>query len=286
MNGENLKMNVFKNIFNHSIIDLETRQWLFDTFAWALTHFGSDMFYEHTQLVTPTDTYFPDDISNISEAEIAEKLFYQVKHHAGMDGWHCQLQPQAPNVNPRVGYFAIQDTPLQPLGTFSMPTNQIKTVTYDPDLVYQPSALIATFAHELGHYLSYSADTPPGGEALYEPATDLLAVFMGFGLFMANSAFNFQQTKSAFTEGWQSQAQGYLNEQSLTYALAIFCVLKNIDNKVIETHLKKSLHRYFRRAVKDVLSSHTEIEYLREIVSLKKHDATVEKTHDSTQKQP
>lgn len=274
-------MNVFKKIFNHSIIDSDTRQWLFDTFAWALTHFGSDIFYEHTQLVTPTDAYFPDSISNISETEIAEKLFYQVKHHAGMEDWHCQLQPQASNVNPRVGYFAIQDTPVQPLGTFSMQINYIKTVTYDPDLVCQPTALIATFAHELGHYLSYSTDTPPpGGDELYEPATDLLAVFMGFGLFMANSAFNFQQTRGAFTEGWQYQSQGYLNEQSLTYALAIFCILKNIDNNVVETHLKKSLHRHFRRSVKDILNNHIEIEQLREIVSLKKYDVTVEKTHD------
>ena len=47
----------------------------------------------------------------------------------------------------------------------------------------------ATFAHELARYLVETFEEPaPGGDALLEPAVDIAAVFMGFGLFMANSA--------------------------------------------------------------------------------------------------
>lgn len=145
------------------------------------------------------------------------------------------------------------------------------TITYDKRLVAQPTALIATFAHELGHYLSATAETlPPGGEELYEPATDVIAVFMGFGLFMANSAFNFHQYADSSIAGWYVEGGGYLNEKSLIYALAIFCALKTLNIEAIEPHLKPTLRSIFRRALSDVQNSPKDLQGLREIVSLKK----------------
>ena len=52
----------------------------------------------------------------------------------------------------------------------------------------RPESLISTFAHEFAHYLIHSVDAPtPGGEELEEHATDLVAVFMGFGVFLAST---------------------------------------------------------------------------------------------------
>ncbi|MDX6851136.1 hypothetical protein SCD92_17290, partial [Gilvimarinus sp. SDUM040013] len=55
-----------------------------------------------------------------------------------------------------------------------------------------PTQLVATFAHELSHYLTCTAnEPPPGGWDNWEFATDIAATFLGFGVFMANSSFNF-----------------------------------------------------------------------------------------------
>jgi len=55
-------------LFNKKpLLDENTIQWLFDSYAWALDNFGSDIFKEETILVTPTDKYFPDKVDNIDE---------------------------------------------------------------------------------------------------------------------------------------------------------------------------------------------------------------------------
>jgi hypothetical protein len=48
------------------------------------------------------------------------------------------------------------------------------------------------------------------------------------------------------------QTLGYLTEDQFVYALAIFCVLKNIENEEVEPHLKKTLRPFFKMAVKEI----------------------------------
>ena len=71
--------------------------------------------------------------------------------------------------------------------------------------------MVATFAHELSHYLTATApEPPPGGWDNWEFATDICASFLGFGIFVANSAFSFNQYTEVDSQGWQSSRGGYL----------------------------------------------------------------------------
>ena len=133
-------------------------------------------------------------------------------------------------------------------------------ITYDPAKVGNPVGLIATFAHELAHYWTASASNPPpGGWEMWEPATDFAAVQMGFGIFLANSAFSFSQFQDAMEIGWQSEQSGYLSEQSLLFALAIFCRITKSDENTIRENLKPILRKEFGKAQKQL---ETEIDRL------------------------
>ena len=67
-------------------------------------------------------------------------------------------------------------------------------ITYSPAALRDPSGFIATMAHELSHYLMATIPLePPGGPEAKEPATDICSIFLGFGVFAANSAFSFRQ---------------------------------------------------------------------------------------------
>ena len=215
------------------MLDEGTTSWILDTFAWALEQFGTDVFYQHTSLVLPDDTYFPDNLGN--EPDVAETLFRRVRKHAHMDDWPCRLVAQEEDANRVVGpALMIQGAPSGPAGTFSMAADRSRTVeiSYNPSQLSRPESLIATFAHELAHYLMHSVSSlPPGGEAFEEHATDLVAVFMGFGVFLANSAFSFSQYTDVDSQGWQTFAQGYLSESELVYCLAVFLHLKGIDRR-------------------------------------------------------
>lgn len=260
---------VFRLFSKKSLLDQNTTQWLFDSYGWALKNFGSDIFYEDTILVTPTNEHFPDKIEDAEE--MASKVFQRVKKYAGMESWDCELQAQEPDGNPVVApTIVIKNAPRGPAGTFAVTgeEDQKIIITYNPDQVRNPVMLVATFAHELGHYLSGIAkEHPPGGEELWEPATDLLATFMGFGLFLANSAFSFSQFADVSSQGWSTQSQGYLSQYELTYALAIFCVLKEIEMPEVEKHLKNTLRSFFNKAIKEISKNQDALDTLKAINS-------------------
>ncbi|GMR06926.1 MAG: hypothetical protein BMS9Abin25_1565 [Gammaproteobacteria bacterium] len=263
---------VFGIFTRKSLLGPETTQWLWATFAWALKNFGTNHFYEDAILVTPTHEHFPDRANNPDDG--ANKTFERVKQFAGMGNWRCELEPQENDVNNVVApTLVVQGVPKNPAGTFSVDTygdgkTEKFVITYNPDQLQYPEALVATFAHELAHYLAIGLgadEPPPGGENYWEHATDLLAVVMGFGIFQANSAFIFQQFTSVDSQGWSTQQLGYLSESELTYALAIFSVLKNIDNDQILPHLDPHLRSFFKKARKEIAKSEENLSSIKQI---------------------
>ena len=236
------------------VIDPELRAWIYDSFRWALKNFDADFFWSDTQLVTPTYAFFPDRIEN--ETELVEKIFSRVKQYAGMSEWKTRLVAQKPGADAVVApTVAMANVPQSPAGTFSMSrlTGKAK-ITYDPRHAKEPEKLIATFSHELAHYLSMDKPrTPPGGKRNWEYATDLLSVYLGFGIFACNSAYTFRQYTNFDSQGWESERIGYLSQEGLVYALALFCGLKKIDKREVLPFLATGgLKSYFKKCVCDV----------------------------------
>lgn len=241
------------NLFKSKPLLSETdKEFQIATFKWLLTHFGGDDFYITTQLVLPTQEYFPSKVDSADQAAIAS--FNAVKKHAGLENWDCILQVQDEDINPLVApTLAVQNTPTSPHGTFQATNNNEVIITYNPALISQPVQLIATFAHELSHYLTATAkEAPPGGWENWEFATDIAATFIGFGLFMANSAFNFSQFSNSDSQGWKSNRSGYLTEAEHIFALAIFLQLKKLPIEQALPYLKPHLKRLLKRAVKEI----------------------------------
>ena len=133
-------------------------------------------------------------------------------------------------------------------------------ITYNPALADDTDALVATFAHELGHYLMSTAHTaPPGGWELHELHTDLAAVYLGFGIFLANSARSFSQYQSAGEMGWSSRTQGYLSEGALVTAIAIFQRLAGRDPMEAAPWLKDYLRSDLKKTAKALDRLHPDL---------------------------
>jgi hypothetical protein len=222
------------------------------TFKWLLRNFGGDDFYQISQLILPTRDYFPSLINSPEKAAI--ETFEAVKKHAGLDNWQCSLVAQEEDIDAVVApTLAIKNAPTSPQGTFqATPENEV-IITYNPALTLKPIQLVATFAHELAHYLTVtSQEEPPGGWANWEFATDLAATFLGFGVFMANSAFNFNQFSNTDSQGWQSSRSGYLSESEHIYALTLFLNLKDLPIASVMPHLKPHLRKLLKKAHKEI----------------------------------
>lgn len=197
----------------------------------------------------------PDD-PQLLAAGTAPELFEVVRAQCDMADWPCSLQ--------RIEERDMTDIrevreDAAPLGTFSHEGTGY-VIRYHSALLRSPDQLVATFAHELSHYLLEEKGYPPGGGDLIEHATDCCAAYLGFGVFLANSARHFEQFTDGEWSGWRSSASGYLSEQSLVTASALAAALNGHDPKAIEAQLKHYLRGDFRKACKAIAQYYPDIE--------------------------
>lgn len=235
-----------------SLLAEEDKEFQIATFVWLLRNFGGESFYNDTVLVLPNREYFPAKLEN--EEHAAEETFKAVRKYAGMESWPCRLEKQDEDSDPVVSpAIVVKNAPNSPMGTFSVDSKNEITITYNPALVSNPPQLVATYAHELAHYLTGSGtEEPPGGWDNWEFATDIAATFMGFGIFMANSAFNFRQYTNVDSQGWECSRNGYLTENEHIYALAIFLSLKGIPQDKAIPHLKPNLKKLLKQSIREI----------------------------------
>lgn len=232
-------------------LDDETRQWLFDAFNWALTNFGSDVFSKETVLVTPTGTHFPGSANNIRD--MARLTFEHVQRHAGITHWPCQVVDvntwQGDIPPPMLSHDGLRGKN----ATLAALPNQAIVVPYNPHQVNKPEALVASYTHVLAHYMGeYAKTAPPGGGDFWPQAREILGVFMGFGIMFANTAYTFRGGCGSCYNPL-AERTAILNQDEITYALAIFCALKNIEPGAVLPHLKRYLRPVYKKCYADVM---------------------------------
>ncbi len=235
------------------LLDEESAQWIFDVYHWALTNLGSDVFQEETRLVLPSSEDFPGRADSLHG--MARLIFDQVVAHAGMGHWPLELvEPGQPTFGdaaslrmqgPLRGRSANAAQAVEPAARLSL--------AYTPALVNEPEALIAEFAHQLAHLLATQVDeAPPGGHENWPYLTELLGGFMGFGLMFANTAFKAPRGGCGSCAVGVAQRASFLSQYDLTYALALFSILKDIRPREVLPHLRKPLRPFFKGAVKEI----------------------------------
>ncbi|HEV2747652.1 MAG TPA: hypothetical protein VGW34_10180 [Allosphingosinicella sp.] len=230
-------------------IDVDELEWQLATFKWLIAEFGEA---GDTPLVLPTPQWFPRSEAS-GDAEIAD-LFGHVRRAAGMEQWPCELVAGDQDRPTYAGNALLlrHEGAAAPCGTFQVAGEDGSPrilISYNPGLAADTMALVATFAHELGHYLMSTASSPPpGGWELHELHTDLVAVYLGFGIFLANSARSFSQFQSGGEMGWSSRTQGYLSEGALVTALTIFQRLAGRDPADAAPYLKAYLAKDLKSA--------------------------------------
>lgn len=217
-----------------SFLDAARRRWQFEAFAWLLRGCGGYPRFLDTTLVLPVEEHFPDP--GMKGHAAAAALFRRVRDHAGMADWPCIAEPVSGC----------------PIPATEAAQERLRVIHYPPDAA--PELQVAHFARELARYLVETFDEPPPcGAPLYEHAVDLAAVFLGFGVFMANS--------SAREAHWN------LNEGELLHALALFCHLRKLPAEAAAPHLNAHVRKYLRLALQDLARYEADFGRLRSLVA-------------------
>ncbi len=231
-------------------LDADVEEWHGECWRWMLRNLGGLADLRSRDLVLPTGAFFPRmEEQGHARAEI---VFARVKDMMGLGDWNCELVEQVEN-NAQVGEFLFVRAEKPAAGTFQAGDGKV-IITYEPTLLTRPNNLIATFAHELAHYLLATIGEPPPGaeieEGLHELATELAVAYHGFAVIAANGAFHFEQHQDFGRQGWSGGSWGYFSEDAWVFALAVFLALRAEDAGPARAALKPHLARKLDAACK------------------------------------
>lgn len=252
-------------------LDEDSVAWIFAVFDWGLTHLGRDVFAQHSALITPSNRHFPGSSSN--SAEMAALMFNHTLKYAGVQNWPFRLVPPGTPMPSQLPTL-VAPAPLRAVTDGAASTNVpqvqqlgdgsgIIPVNYNPAMINNPEAMIAGFAQVFAHYLGAAVQAePPGGIQNWPQTTDVLGVFLGFGVMFANTAYQYQPRSCGSCGGPPVERQVNLSQYDVTYALALFCVLKDIPNREVLKSLKGSLRGYFKRCRRDIERRHEQLAQL------------------------
>ena len=250
------------------LLDEVASQWLVDAYGWALRHFDAKVFFDESILVTPTNEHFPG--RETSAEGMAALIFDRVQTYAGVRHWPFQIV-DALNYVPTDTPPRLNAALLVQRGAHAanLPAHTAPLIIpYNPHQIGKPESLIASYAYILAYYLGTLAkELPPGGENYWPHATELLGVFMGFGIMFANTAYTFKGGCGSCYNPLAERAE-FLSQDEVTYAMALFCALKRIPTQTVLPHLKSYLRPAYKRAISDIQRREKDLTTLRSI-----HDA-------------
>ncbi|WP_024605479.1 hypothetical protein [Pseudoalteromonas sp. TAE79] len=209
------------------LLEQQEQQWLIDTFIWAVENFDAEFFTKHTQIILPTATFFPDSVSSIEE--MASNVFNRVTNYAGMNAWPIQLvapQQLQPQVFPHFEF-----------------SNEIRG---EGSHLIVPPSHTGTLATILIHHVGV---LPPGGREYLPQAADALACFLGFGVMMSNTVYQFKGGCGSCYNPYANR-EAKLSETHTVFMHALISYFKN--DKVSKKHLKPHLRGQFKKAQKEI----------------------------------
>ncbi|RHW77136.1 hypothetical protein [Colwellia sp. RSH04] len=243
---------MFSQLFkNTPIVDDGTKAWIYDSFLWCLQNFDVDYFKQKSQIILPSNDFYPGKCS--SPQEMAQTIFTNTLSYAGMSNWPIELVDISNYRNESMTQLALSK-PIRGESSkiqYLIPSNTIK-IPYQIDQIRQPQDFIAYLVQHLASImLAQLKLTVPGGNDLQPQAIDLIACFLGFGVIFSNTAYQFKGGCGSCNIKALNR-QNALPEVETVYALALFCASKGIAVSKIKPHLKSHLFKTLKSAHKEI----------------------------------
>ena len=221
----------------------EEQQWIEDSLQWFVGEFGDEVL--RRPVVLPTSGFFPDAYAG-TEADV-HRVVGSLCGHLGVDPDRLEIEFFDDGVNADL----LASLPAF-AGSWDGAAGHYQTrgdraiISINSAEAGNPTSLVATVAHELGHVLLLGDQRIAPERRDSEPLTDLLTVYFGCGVFSANAAFEF----STHGGGWRSRRTGYLTEPMFGYALAAYAWLRDEPDPEWARHLDTNPRAYLKKGLR------------------------------------
>lgn len=202
-------------------LDPHGKAWVEDRLAWLRDEFGADDLYGRT-VVLPTPEFFPDPYDGSRDSVFP--LFDRVCDYMGVERGLLRLEFLRPAANP---LFLVND------GGEAVPTEAAgwyagDVVRLNENEMTDPMWLVGTLAHELAHQRLLGEGRIDPDVYDNELLTDLTTVFMGMGIFLANSPRHWDGNYTSWP-GTELRKPEYMTGAMFGYALALLAWVRGSD---------------------------------------------------------
>jgi len=224
----------------------ERQRWIDGSFLRLASLVGANRLLQAT-VVLPTPEHFPDPYDGSESA--LEHMFARVATQMQINPGEVDLTLFATGhglTRSLVPFHSGESSGAG--GLYHHDPESRPHISINEDQVKDPMSLVATLAHELGHIILLRPGLVARGDPDMEPLNDLLTVYLGFGIFAANSAFRFEQHQDNTSQGWSARRLGYLSEEDFGYALARFAFERQEVKPAWRSFLATNVKSYMRRS--------------------------------------
>jgi hypothetical protein len=228
-------------------INAEDKEWVEESFQWLIDEFGEET-WRNMKVILPTDEFFPDKFSG--DYFSLKMILQRICGYMSVDYFKVELELFA-DENGKVPHPLAQSETIGKgvCGLYRYYYNR-HHISIEEKLLVNPTNLIATIAHELGHARLIGENRLSDDYPDHELLTDLTTIFFGFGVFTANSLFIFEQWTNTQFQGWRTSRQGYINEEMAGYSLALFAYLRNEKNPNWINEVNRNVRYYLKKSLK------------------------------------
>jgi hypothetical protein len=227
----------------------EDRQWVDNGFDRLCRMLGRRRMLQ-AQVVLPDAEHFPDPYDKSDSA--AEKMFRRICDYMQVDRSLIDLEvfpDETEELSKMLPYWRGSHSGCAGLYVHPDDESRKMVVALRQSQLEDPVSVVATLAHELGHVILLGRGLLDRDAKDMEPMTDLVTVFLGFGIFNANCAARFLKWQNERKQGWSMQRLGYLPEEIYGYALARFAQERGERRPKWAEHLSTNVRSYFKKSL-------------------------------------
>jgi len=251
-------LNFFKT---PQVIQASTADSIFESFHWIIDNFDASTFIHHTPLILPNSTFFPDKATN--ESDMAHALCRRILEHSGLSHWPFKVVPQHQFQATPPPFLAL-DCSSRPYALAAETAKEMAVsnsepllLSYSSAMMKKPMDLVASMSNLIAqHYLLQSQKIPPAGQESFNETAEIISIFMGFGVLVANTAYTFRGSCARCYDP-RANRSAALSEHEAVFALALFTLLKDIPASRASGALKPYLRSTFKKAIKQIKANET-----------------------------
>jgi hypothetical protein len=222
-------------------VEPQDREWIEWRMAWLADTFGWDRM-RSVRVILPTPEFFPDAYFG-TEVD-ARVMLSRVCDYMGL-----------PLESVKLSFYKDRNPDYE--GQWQQGTSGLYHeeqgkfwISVEVSNLDDPLGLVGTLAHELAHvhllgHKRISADVED-----HEPLTDLLTVFLGLGVFTANSVIHEDYWNQGHASGWSVGRRGYLSMPMYGYALALFAQARGEVDPVWAKDLRLDVGAAFKQGAR------------------------------------